>query len=118
MSAFPTAFLPDDVDALLQLLANTEREWADLASLHGSFGKWNDIRKAKLATVALKLREGDPPAKAKAWTDSLLDTASHADEDYKRFVFQGQRDAARFHLLDQQRDAVLIKVKSLTYIPR
>lgn len=118
MGALPSSFLPDDTDALLQLLSESEREWADLAALHGPFGKFNDVRKAQLAIVALRLREGSAPTGAKAWTDALLDTAAHADESYLKVVREGTRNAARFHLLDQQRDAMWIKCRSLTYIPR
>lgn len=118
MSALPQDYLPDDVDSLLQKLAETEREWANLAALHGTFGKFNDVRKAQLAIVALRLREGSPPSGAKAWTDMLLDAAAHAHADYTEFVKNGVANAARYHLLDQQRDAVWLKAKSLTYVPR
>lgn len=118
MSHLPQDFLPDSVDELLQKLASTEREWADLKALHGTFGKYNDIRKAKLAVTALMLRAGEPPKGALKWTDDLLDTAAHADSVYRKFVQDAETDAARFYLLDQQRDAIWLKAKSLTYVPR
>lgn len=118
MSHLPQDFLPDSVDELLQKLASTEREWADLKALHGTFGKYNDVRKAKLAIKALALRASEPPKGATKWTDALLDTAAHADPDYRQFVDDAREQAADFYLLDQQRDAIWLKAKSLTYVPR
>ena len=117
MSATPTEFLPDDVDGLLALLEQDEARWAKLKALHGPYGKWTDARKAMLAVRKLEIRKDAPPAGAAKWTDDLLDTAGHADTEYRDLVDTAIADAEQFHLLDAKRERILIKTRSLTYNP-
>lgn len=117
MAYTPTDFLPDDVDSLLQLLEQDEQRWADLAALHGGFGKYNDLRKIVLAQRMLALRSGAPPVGAGKWTDTLLEAAGHADAEYVAWVRREAERAQEFHALDQKRDRLYAKVKSLSYSP-
>lgn len=95
---------------LLATLDTHEAEWARLGSLHGPFGKYSDIRKAKLATIAMRLRSEVPPNGIPKWTDDLLDKAAHADKDYIAFVDESQVEHARYLELAAQRDGVDMKI--------
>jgi hypothetical protein len=117
MPATPTDFLPDDLDSVLQLLEYSENEWADMAALHGGWGKWNDQRKRVLAECALELRKGAPPESVSKWTDAILDTASHAHPTYKKFLDDSIEEDKRFRRLSAKRDRMMMKARSLTYNP-
>lgn len=116
-SALPQSFLPDDAEALQQRLAETEVEWADLAAIHGNFGKYNDERKIKLAEAKLRTLSMDPPAGAQRWTEDLRDSAARTDRLYMNYVDGMIEDAKTFHALDQERARIKAKLQSLTYSP-
>lgn len=117
MSYTPSDFLPDDLDSVLQILEVSDNEWADLAAIHGNFGKWETGRKIVLSECALELRAGPPPKGATAWTDKLLDAASHAHPAYKKYYEDGKAEAQMFNRLSTSRNRVTMKAKSLTYNP-
>jgi hypothetical protein len=97
MSATPSAFVPDYSDLLVQLVADTDNEYAALKTLHGPFGKWEHYRVALKHSILLECRTRPPVAGASNWTDKLLDAAAHNDPRYRAFLDQGTKEASRFH---------------------
>lgn len=96
------------LDEITAELDATEEEWSRLGALHGPFGKWDNLRKARLAIIAMKLREQTPPAGAAKWTDDLLDKAAHAHADYVELVDTATIEHARYLELDAKRDALMM----------
>lgn len=103
MSATPSSFVPDYSDLLLQLIGDSDDEYAALKTLHGNFGKWDDFRVVLVRSILLEMRTRPPVAGATNWTDKLLEAASHNDPRYRVFLLEGAKQAVRFHRMAEQR---------------
>lgn len=103
MSATPTAFVPDYSDLLVQLMADTQDEYAALKTLHGPFGKWEHYRVALKWSLFLEHRTRPPVAGSDKWTEKLLDAAAHNDPRYRAFLDEGAKQAVRFTILQEER---------------
>lgn len=104
MSYLPTTFKADYTDVIVQLMAETQDEYAALDAVHGSFGLFDDLRKVQLSYAFLRCRaDATPPDGADRWTDKLLDAAAHTDASYIAFLMQGLLDRNRFKALGEVR---------------
>lgn len=115
MSATPSAFVPDFSDLLVQLVADTDNEYAALKTLHGPFGKWEHYRVALKESLVLEHRTRPPCAGASTWTDKLLIAAAHNDPRYRAFLDQGTREANRFNDLMEKRGEVAQEIAAQQY---
>lgn len=106
MTSLPTTFVPDYSDLLVQLVAESDNEYAALKALHGNFGKWEAFRVALKSAILLEARAAEPPAGAKSWTDELLKAAAHADPRYLAFIKEGAKQGTRFHDIAEARGEI------------
>ena len=117
MTYTPTSFAPDFSDVLIQLMGETQNEYAALKALHRHDGKWDVLRAALVRKILMEKRQGPPPEGVKQWTDKLLDAAAHSDPRYIAFCTQGAVEAARFEEMTDERVAQAAEIAQMTYNP-
>jgi hypothetical protein len=103
MPATPSVFVPDYSDLIVQLMTETQDEYAVLKTLHGPFGKWEHYRVVLKESLVLEHRTRPPCAGATTWTDKLLIAAAHNDPRYRSFLDQGSAQGVKFNHLAELR---------------
>ncbi len=87
-----------DTDSLEHLHVERRKllpEYATLRALHGSNGKWDARRKARLEAAKIQARM-DMVKEGEKVTESAVDARGHADEGYVQFIEDGIAGATRF----------------------
>lgn len=115
MTATPSAFVPNYEDLVVQLMGESDNEYAVLKTLHGPFGKWEHFRISLVRSLLLEHRTRPPVAGANNWTDKLLDAAAHNDPRYRTFLDEGTKQAIRYNELAEQRGDLQAQANGQTF---
>jgi hypothetical protein len=113
-SATPTAFIPDEADALLQQLAETHQPWAWGAARYGPGGTFDASRKAFLAVRSAQVRD-EYADRGEKITEARLDEVAHADEGYREWLDAQTIDRASWLKLDAEREEIKTRLRFLQY---
>ncbi|HET9948791.1 MAG TPA: hypothetical protein VFQ22_07705 [Longimicrobiales bacterium] len=99
----------EPLDELLADLDKTEAEWARGAALYGPGGTLDNLRKALLCTIALRIRDAKAE-KGEKVTEAAIEQMAHADVGYREFLDQHTMARAEWLTLDAQRQAILMRI--------
>lgn len=103
-----------EIDSLEDLHARRRsllREYAPLRALHGPGGKWDARRKAMLEATKVQARMDMQKAGEKI-TESAVDTAGHAHENYIKFIEDGITSATRYVELETEISEIEERIKN------
>lgn len=103
-----------EVDSLGDLQARRRAVLVNLAplkALHGHNGIWDDKRKALLEAMKVKHRMNANEAGVKV-TDSAVEAAAYADEQYARFIDNGIAARIDYINLQNELDEITERIES------
>ena len=99
----------EPLDRLLAALDSCAEEWSEGAALFGPGGTLDNLRKAKLSTIALQIRD-ERNTKGEKVTDGLVEQLAHAHPDYIAWLDQQTANRANWLALDAYRQGVWARI--------
>ncbi len=86
-------------------------EYAMLKARHGSFGKFDFLRKAMLEACKIRARM-EAQQKQEKLTESYVDSLGHADPQYVAFIDEGIMQAVRYVELETAMSEIEEKIRN------